>query len=1263
MIGKIRKIRKKWKAKTKALKKRLLRLVSKTPKRKFYYGFFSKYCRLRPKWVLIESFHGQTVSDSGLVLAQEIARLYPGQYRVFYATEDKKKHQAFVDAAGLQVELVDVTTFRYTRILACAQHIFSNASLPIYFIKRPGQVYMQTWHGTPLKTLGKQMRMGIESMYNVQHNFLQADYLTQPNAFTRDVILRDYNLEPLYTGKVVMAGYPRNKVFMEPEKGVALRRKLGLEDKTVYAYMPTWRGQSNHSVDVLEYAAQVKKIMQQVDSGLKDDQVLYVNFHPILHGAVQLDAYQHILPFPTEVSNYEFLNCADALITDYSSVFFDFSLTKKPIILFMYDYDTYLADRGLYMDVRTLPFRQIYQTEELVECLRSGACLQDDYSDTEYYHTFSKYDSPDVSEKLLKLAFTGDTGDFEIVDYAKNTEKTWKVLYPEMMNQISDFRTLARLADAQSVVLMEKKWFKDGMSPALYDHYNHAFPYVITTKTVPRTYLEAYLAYLGVRRVQKRLLQRDMQRTFPNLKIEGGYQRDTFLLEAGCTANMGAAVRVQLKQCTVEKGVLQLEYADVSAQYQVLQQALVSQKGCIMAAWDAQSDTAAAASYDLNGMIEDARLYVQTGCIPALIARDRQTDQSVLLLFDDDKKRLRAKERANAWNNAPYYYGIDTQEYTVSAAYNTPAFRRTAKNNKLENPSAALAELSPAKQSIPLVLLPFLTRKKKAPRCLMVWLTTPDTAMNRLWRGAALQALECKGRECAMHLFLEGVEPKQILGSTLEFRSKTEQIAIPFQMKTKPTHSGCELYLKVQLQDDMPLKELYWDAYVQIEQFGKPYRLRVYCNNSKLKLKLFFTNCQADAGNDHILFPYFGKKGALCYCYRPLSEYDTAAVRRREVLAYGLYRLFRPFWERQKNWVVFEKFCKTAQDNSYYFFKFCMENLPKNERKHIYYIIDPRESDYQNVAQYGRQVVPFMSLKHMLLSLSMKICISSDSTSHLYVWRSKPSIVRRTIKKKRELFLQHGVTAMKQVHQLFGKKGSSPMTYFVTCSRPEHDIVVREFGYAPQNVPVTGFARWDVLEDKSTPDDPFILMMPTWRSWLEEVDNDTFLQSDYYKNYSALLTDPALDEMLRRNHTRLVFYLHPKFAGYMNNFKDKISPRVTCIPFGQQPLNELMMRCKLLVTDYSSVCWDVLYQNKPVVYYQFDYDLYNEVHGSYLDMTTQLPGDRLTDAKDLVPCLDGYAASGFEMKPRYREMAEQYFMFRDNDNSRRIYQFLKSNGY
>lgn len=104
--------------------------------------------------------------------------------------------------------------------------------------------------------------------------------------------------------------------------------------------------------------------------------------------------------------------------------------------------------------------------------------------------------------------------------------------------------------------------------------------------------------------------------------------------------------------------------------------------------------------------------------------------------------------------------------------------------------------------------------------------------------------------------------------------------------------------------------------------------------------QLFFTNCQALVDDTHILFPYYRKGGQLCYCYRPLCEYDTAAVRLREITAYTLYMLFRPLWQRQKNWVVYEKFCKTAQDNSYYFFKYCMEHLPEKERRHIYYIMD-----------------------------------------------------------------------------------------------------------------------------------------------------------------------------------------------------------------------------------------------------------------------------------------------------------------------------------
>ena len=120
-------------------------------------------------------------------------------------------------------------------------------------MRRDEQTYVQTWHGTPLKTLGKQMRLGMESMVNVQHNFLQANWLTFPNDFTRDVIMRDYNLDQLYTGKVAMVGYPRNTVFLTGSDP-SIRTRYDLEGYTTYAYMPTWRGKSNHSVEIGLYA-------------------------------------------------------------------------------------------------------------------------------------------------------------------------------------------------------------------------------------------------------------------------------------------------------------------------------------------------------------------------------------------------------------------------------------------------------------------------------------------------------------------------------------------------------------------------------------------------------------------------------------------------------------------------------------------------------------------------------------------------------------------------------------------------------------------------------------------------------------------------------------------------------------------------------------------------------------------------------------------------------------------------------------------------
>ena len=285
-------------------KNNVRRVVSRAPKMKFFYGRYYKKCEVVENRILFESFHGSTISDSPFYILKELlSRPDADKYEIYYSTntDDYDTHKKFIEANNIPVKLVAISSYEYLKVLATAKYLINNSSFPVYFIKKDEQVYLQTWHGTPLKTLGKQMRKGIESMYNVQHNFLQATYLMHPNEFTKDAIMKDYNLNSLYTGKVALSGYPRNSIFMYKEKAVSVRKQLGLEDKVIYAYMPTWRGTSNHSVKFDSYGKEISQMMKYLDDRMQDNQMLYVNFHPILKNAIQLGEYKHITSFPADV--------------------------------------------------------------------------------------------------------------------------------------------------------------------------------------------------------------------------------------------------------------------------------------------------------------------------------------------------------------------------------------------------------------------------------------------------------------------------------------------------------------------------------------------------------------------------------------------------------------------------------------------------------------------------------------------------------------------------------------------------------------------------------------------------------------------------------------------------------------------------------------------------------------------------------------------------------------------------------------------------
>ena len=131
--------------------------------------------------------------------------------------------------------------------------------------------------------------------------------------------------------------------------------------------MPTWRGSLSEIEDDDIHINKTIDILNELDKKLSKDQILYVNMHPFVRDRINLSIYKNIKPFPDYFETYDFLNITDILITDYSSVFFDYALTQNKIILFTYDEVEYFKDRGLYLPLNELPFPKVKTVDELIK--------------------------------------------------------------------------------------------------------------------------------------------------------------------------------------------------------------------------------------------------------------------------------------------------------------------------------------------------------------------------------------------------------------------------------------------------------------------------------------------------------------------------------------------------------------------------------------------------------------------------------------------------------------------------------------------------------------------------------------------------------------------------------------------------------------------------------------------------------------------------------------------------------------------------------
>lgn len=325
-------------------------------------------------------------------------------YRCYYILENPK-----ITLPG-KIKPIRMSRFRFYYVMAIAGKIISDTRFPNDIIKRKQARYLQTWHGTPLKKLALDMNSyhmaGGESKEEYQAEFKKNsatwDYLISQNDFSSHIFRRAF----AFRGKMLEIGYPRNDILFQKnnEEDIShLKQKYNLPDKKVILYAPTWR--DNSFYDKASYRMAAPLDYDFLYEKLSGEYVILIKYHYMVRENLDFSKYggfYQVMDSSYDIS--ELYLVSDLLITDYSSVMFDYSILKRPIIFYVYDLREYEEDlRGFYFDfVKEAPGPFVMTTEELVNQIMwyKWSRYEKRYDDfCNKYHTFEK---GDAAEKAIR---------------------------------------------------------------------------------------------------------------------------------------------------------------------------------------------------------------------------------------------------------------------------------------------------------------------------------------------------------------------------------------------------------------------------------------------------------------------------------------------------------------------------------------------------------------------------------------------------------------------------------------------------------------------------------------------------------------------------------------------------------------------------------------------------------------------------------------------------------------------------------------------
>jgi len=380
-----------------------------------------------PGTVLYESFAGNGALDNPEAIFRELLRAgdLAGLRHIWVLDHHAGKPFKAEFRRDRRVRFVTYRSAQYFAALARSQYLINNATFPAEFQKRDGQTYLNTWHGTPLKTMGYDMPDGAFFAANTLRNFVAADLLLAQNPTMTRMYRESYKLDGIFSGRILETGYPRTDRQLvsgtDREAARAVLRAAGIpvDGRTLVTYAPTWKGASFTSPrdDAEALLATVDALQERLGDGF----AVALKAHQAVHRMVADQAPGRLVPndLPTNVV----LGLTDVLITDYSSIFFDFLTTQRRIVFFTPDEEDYARERGT-SALGELPGATARTVDQLAEAVLAEPDPEIVARALRWRDEFTPRDDGAAARRVVDAVFRGRVTSSELVPHPASDRRS-----------------------------------------------------------------------------------------------------------------------------------------------------------------------------------------------------------------------------------------------------------------------------------------------------------------------------------------------------------------------------------------------------------------------------------------------------------------------------------------------------------------------------------------------------------------------------------------------------------------------------------------------------------------------------------------------------------------------------------------------------------------------------------------------------------------------------------------------------------------------